>query len=61
MVHQQRASGGTVVAVRVFVLFSTAEAAAAAINKMHGRFFAGHQIQAVLYDFSMFSMGLLDA
>lgn len=59
--HQQRASGGTVVAVRVFVLFTTIEAAAAAVNKMHGRFFGGHQIQAVLYDLSMFSMGFFDA
>lgn len=61
LVHQQRASGGTVVAVRVFVLFSNLAEAATAMRKMHGRFFAGNQVHAAAYDQAMFSRGLLDA
>eukprot|EP00903_Cladosiphon_okamuranus_P021627 g19885.t1 len=45
-VHKQRASAGTVVAVRVFVVYSNPAETAAAVQKMHGRFFAGRQPQA---------------
>lgn len=59
--HKQRASGGTVVAVRVFVVYSDPNGAATAIRKMHGRFFAGRQVMAAAYDEGLFSQGSLDS
>lgn len=60
-VHQQRSPGGTVMAVRVFVVFSTQQGAAVAIRKMHGRFFAGREVRAAAYDYATFARGMLDA
>ncbi|CAN0467551.1 unnamed protein product [Laminaria digitata] len=60
-VHKQRAPNGAVVAVRVFVVYNTPGEAALSIRKMHGRFFAGRQVQAVPYDQGMLSKGMLDA
>lgn len=59
-VHKQRASAGTVVAVRVFVVYSNPGETAVAIQKMHGRFFAGRQVQAAAYDEGLFVQGALD-
>ncbi|CAM9393561.1 unnamed protein product [Ectocarpus sp. 4 AP-2014] len=60
-VHKQRGSDGAVWAVRVFVVFSDPNETVTAIRKMHGRFFAGRQVQAAAYDHGMFSQGLLDS
>lgn len=48
------------VAVRVFVVYYNPNETAAAIRKMHGRFFAGRQVLAAAYDQGMFNQGQLD-
>ncbi|CAM9980863.1 unnamed protein product [Choristocarpus tenellus] len=59
-VHQQRASSGAVESVFVFVVYSAGSEAAAAMQKMHGRFFAGREVQAKPYDYDLFCSGVYE-
>ncbi|CAM9927644.1 unnamed protein product [Discosporangium mesarthrocarpum] len=61
-VHQQKSpAGSAATVVRVFVVYSSAEEAAAAMRKMHGRYFAGRQVQVGPYDYDSFSRGMYDS